>query len=1070
MILNTPTVNIDYETWSTAPLKTVGARRYIADPSTRFLMMAWWVSGDLDAELWLPGDPFPDRLRLALAMGARVCGWNSDEFERHAWRMIGVPQHGFPPLDDDNWDDAMHQAAAANLPRSLEKASEAVGAAVQKDKDGHRLMLEVTDGNKTPWSQIEEWMADAKSARALNPSSSPGTWTLLPPAAGQNKLTRLFPYCLDDVRAERFTGEKMPAWPNMTPWSVIRPIHRAINDRGVLMDASLVAGLEQIATIELGHLDKEMAVLTRGGVPKTSNVGKLKDWLVSRGIELPRVDAPLDDDEDDEDENNTEEGSEKAPRWRMRKTDIVDILSRDDVPEDCRLALTLRMEAAKVSVSKLRSMRSLADADGRLRGSLGIMAAQQTGRWASAARWNPYNFPRDVVANPDEVAKTNGLTDQFGAIPKENKPEVHRMAALSLNSAIGTGRSGDPELVRMLFGVPRKNSLKIDGVLRFVSRMLRRTLAAPAGKQFLNGDFAQVEARITDWLAQQIHMLMAWYRDDDIYRLTAAPIYGKAPEALTKMERQIGKVTKLACGFGGGVNALLAMAFAYGIRLSREESDPVVKAYRTSNAEVVRYWYASMDAAINAVMYPGHEFHVAPLGLVSYFMHGGALCARLPSGRLLRYWAPQLHKSFWPDGKERDRPGMSVLRVKGRAVFRSNIWHGRFVENCLAGDTKVVTRGGVKRVVDVLPDDMLWDGQEWVRHDGLVYQGVRQTRSFGGVRMTPDHKVMTDADWKANSETTYDCAVGAYGRYRRPANWRPDCGTVPGNGRSPGGLADTVLLRKHQADGGAEFSQQRCFVVRLQDGRAAPPAEAGVEDTRHVEAPSIRGVAVHGRPVQSSDSQSVEELRGSRHNGLRRVGGVRAVLGGHGADLCNRSDDRASGQQRRIQREELLLGNSKTAGAEHANERMAEYAMGAIDGSRSVGEVRDRADYSVREDTDGLARDTRVRATGFSQPVFDILNAGPRHRFTVVCPNGDWILVSNCVQAIGVDLLANGLMNMDAAGIPAVMHVYDSVAGEVDERDAERLLPVFKEAMLYVPAWAKGLPMGADCDISARFG
>ena len=76
----------------------------------------------------------------------------------------------------------------------------------------------------------------------------------------------------------------------------------------------------------------------------------------------------------------------------------------------------------------------------------------------------------------------------------------------------------------------------------------------------------------------------------------------------------------------------------------------------------------------------------------------------------------------------------------------------------------------------------------------------------------------------------------------------------------------------------------------------------------------------------------------------------------------------------------------------------------------------------------------------------------------------------NITQAIAVDILANALVNMDAAGLEVVLHVHDSIATEVDRKQAEARLPEFKAAMLAVPAWAAGLPVAAKVHVSERFG
>ena len=45
--------------------------------------------------------------------------------------------------------------------------------------------------------------------------------------------------------------------------------------------------------------------------------------------------------------------------------------------------------------------------------------------------------------------------------------------------------------------------------------------------------------------------------------------------------------------------------------------------------------------------------------------------------------------------------------------------------------------------------------------------------------------------------------------------------------------------------------------------------------------------------------------------------------------------------------------------------------------------------------------------------VYDLLNAGPRHRFTVRGKDGRPFLVSNCVQAIAADILREQLIEAD---------------------------------------------------------
>jgi len=66
---------------------------------------------------------------------------------------------------------------------------------------------------------------------------------------------------------------------------------------------------------------------------------------------------------------------------------------------------------------------------------------------------------------------------------------------------------------------------------------------------------------------------------------------------------------------------------------------------------------------------------------------------------------------------------------------------------CLCADTLVLTDNGVKAIMEVQLTDLLWDGQSWVTHRGLIRKGVRPTISVCGVKVTPDHLVKTNTTW-----------------------------------------------------------------------------------------------------------------------------------------------------------------------------------------------------------------------------------------------------------------------------------------------------------------------------------
>lgn len=66
-------------------------------------------------------------------------------------------------------------------------------------------------------------------------------------------------------------------------------------------------------------------------------------------------------------------------------------------------------------------------------------------------------------------------------------------------------------------------------------------------------------------------------------------------------------------------------------------------------------------------------------------------------------------------------------------------------------------------------------------------------------------------------------------------------------------------------------------------------------------------------------------------------------------------------------------------------------------------------------------------------------------------------LVENITQAVGRDLLANVIAQIDAAGLHIVLHVHDEVVVEAD--DPAAVIPVIEQIFAQGPAWADGLPL-----------
>lgn len=114
----------------------------------------------------------------------------------------------------------------------------------------------------------------------------------------------------------------------------------------------------------------------------------------------------------------------------------------------------------------------------------------------------------------------------------------------------------------------------------------------------------------------------------------------------------------------------------------------------------------------------------------------------------------------------------------------------------------------------------------------------------------------------------------------------------------------------------------------------------------------------------------------------------------------------------------------------------------------------------VRQEEEPVDRKFTVHKTGFSEPVFDIVNSGPRHCFTVRGDHGP-MLVHNCIQSIGRDCLAEAILRVAALGYRIVMHVHDEIIVDVPVEDTDAYRRI-SEAMSVSPSWAPDLPLRGD--------
>lgn len=62
---------------------------------------------------------------------------------------------------------------------------------------------------------------------------------------------------------------------------------------------------------------------------------------------------------------------------------------------------------------------------------------------------------------------------------------------------------------------------------------------------------------------------------------------------------------------------------------------------------------------------------------------------------------------------------------------------------CIAAGQMVLTQDGLVPIEHITLAHKVWDGEEWVRHEGLIFRGLRQVLEYRGLQATEDHVVWT---------------------------------------------------------------------------------------------------------------------------------------------------------------------------------------------------------------------------------------------------------------------------------------------------------------------------------------
>jgi DNA polymerase I-like protein with 3'-5' exonuclease and polymerase domains len=317
-------------------------------------------------------------------------------------------------------------------------------------------------------------------------------------------------------------------------------------------------------------------------------------------------------------------------------------------------------------------------------------------------------------------------------------------------------------------------------------------------------------------------------------------------------------------------------------------------------------------------------------------------------------------------------------------------------KTCIAEGELVLTNKGLVPIEQVLVEHLVWDGLGWVQHEGLIYKGEKEVIEYDGLWATPDHKV-----WLRDGRTvSLGKAARELERLATTGRGGQEVRFMDGDQRR-----DSATKRTHLRSCSMQMRQRGLEVFRkLAAGAFRPvqvllPTEVSRDDSRRKKV--VSSMRKRLLPLWEPCRQSLSGLWCSWNTVPIQIpeGHVKAFAG-----TSTRTGVGPKGNRSHQQRRPLRAGQHTPRDGNGEQPEQAEYPVGHLPKATGVSEPL----VASNQNRSPLLRFWPCKGTGSasgglgprpnphvpkkrSTKVYDLHNAGPRHRFTV-----SGRLVSNC--------------------------------------------------------------------------
>lgn len=465
---------LDTETYSPVDLKKSGSYAYAEHPETEILICSY-AFDDETVRLWdcTDGSRMPDDLRKGLRRvqrgKAKLVMQNGLLFDRLLMRECwGID------IDPRNIIDTMICAFRHSLPGSLDALCQVLQVEEENAKDKRGKALIQRFCKPTPKNY---------KVRRYTKETHPGEWT------------EFLSYAKSDISAMREVFHAMPDWGNIEFENTVLAIDQRINDRGFFVDTALAnAAIDAVKQHKI-ELQQEANEKWGAGLTGAAFLPTLRDLAPAHEI------------------------------LNAQKSTLNDLLADDDLPDDARTIIEMRLGASSTASTKYNPLLLGLSGDGRRRGCLQYGGAKRTLRWAGKG-FQPQNLARGHFSGGE----------------------------------LDTG-------IKMLL---KGRAHWAYDVSKLTASTVRGCIIPEPGNKLVVADYSNVEGRGLAWLAGEETALATFLAGLDIYCVTAGKMFGLDPDHIKQVRkdlRQIGKACELGLGYGGGVAAFLTFAKNLGLDL-----------------------------------------------------------------------------------------------------------------------------------------------------------------------------------------------------------------------------------------------------------------------------------------------------------------------------------------------------------------------------------------------------------------------------------------------------------------------------------------------------------------------